>query len=63
MSDACALDRHAQSISYDKTILVGNGHTWCAVRPRAGAELIALGRAGASVEVAGGAANICRHYS
>jgi hypothetical protein len=28
-----------------------------------GAELIALGRAGASVEVAGGAADICGHYS
>jgi hypothetical protein len=32
-------------------------------RRRAGAELIALGRAGASVEVAGAAADICRHYS
>jgi hypothetical protein len=38
-------------------ILVGNGHTWPA------AELTAFGRAGASVEVAGGAAATRAHYS
>jgi hypothetical protein len=35
---ACELDRCGQSISYDKTILVGNGHTW---RPRRGLGAIA----------------------
>jgi hypothetical protein len=45
------LDRWAQSISYDKAILVGNGHTQCAA-PAGAAELIAPGRAGASAGVA-----------
>jgi hypothetical protein len=34
-SQACALDHCAQSIRYDKAILVGNGHAWRAVQARA----------------------------
>ena len=40
---ACALDRCAQSVSYDKTILVGTWHTWMPWGAACGAPVIGTG--------------------